>query len=118
MSVASIIATKGLRCNVERRTESTDAGGSVTLAWAVNIAGMQAFVQSASGAEALRYGRESNRKFVPVYVNAGQDIVASDRLTGVDLGPRILDIQNVRTPGELQAGQALRHMVLDCEETL
>ncbi len=112
-----MIRTKGLRCNVERRTDARDAAGSVVPTWAVHINSLRAFVQPASGSETIRYGRESNRKFHVVYVEPGQDILAADRLTGIDLGTRILDIQAVKTPGELQSSQATRHTVLECEET-
>ena len=116
MSAPSLIASKGIICNIERRTEASDAAGSQTGTWAVNIANARVFVQPASGSESLRYGRESNRGFVICFTEVGQDIIAADRLTGVDLGTRILDIQSVRTPGQFTSGR-LAHMVLECEET-
>ena len=117
MSATSLIASKGILCNVERRTTASDAAGSQTGTWAVNIANARVFVQPASGSESLRYGRESNRGFVLCYTEVGQDITAADRLTGGDLGTRILDIQSARNPGEFPTTSRLAHMVLECEET-
>ena len=117
MSATSLIASKGILCNVERATGASDVAGSRTKTWAVNIANLRAFVQPASGSEAIRYGRESNRNFILVYVEPGQDILAADRLTGIDLGTRILDIQSARNPGEFPTTSRLAHMVLECEET-
>lgn len=117
MTAISLIDRLGRRVNVERRTDTVDASGSVVTTWSVHLLGIAAFIQPASGAEALRYGRESNRKFHRVYVAPELDIRPSDRLTGGDMGTRILDIQAVRLAGELPTGNAIAHKVLECEET-
>ena len=116
MSAEALIRTKGIRCNVQRRTEAIDAAGSVTWTWGNHLAGVKIFLQPASGSEAIRYGAESNRKFVIGYARARLDIRPTDRLTGGQLATRVLDIQSVRRAGEFDRGP-LAHLVLECEET-
>lgn len=116
MSAEALIRTKGKLVDVERPTFAKDAGGSVVPVYAVHLTSERIFIQPASGAEAVRYGRESNRKFIQAFAFVGRDIQAKDRLTGGHLGSRKLDIQSVRTPGEFGQGK-LAHQVLECEET-
>lgn len=116
MSASALIRTKGIRCNLQRRTQAKDAAGSVTWTWGNHISGIKVFVQPASGAESIRYGRESNRNFVIGYCLARLDVRPADQLTGGQLGTRVLDIQSVRLAGEFTSGP-LSHQVLEMEET-
>ena len=116
MSASALIRTKGLLCNLQRRTDAVDAAGSPTWTWGTLRAGVRVFLQPASGAESIRYGRESNRNFLIGYCSATLDARPADQLTGGQLGSRVLDIQSVRLAGEFTAGP-LAHKVLECEET-
>lgn len=99
---------------IRRKTDAADAGGSVVSTFADHLPAIQAAVQIRSGAEAVRYGRESNRRFGTVYVQAGQDITSSDRLTFNGL---TFDIQSVRTPDDRISTDLLAYMVLEVQET-
>ena len=116
MSADTLIRTKGIRVNVERATEVNDAAGSVTWTWSSYYSGIKVFIQPASGSESIRYGRENNRKFHLCFTNVRYDIRPQDRLTGGQLGTRVLDIQSVRKAGEFTSGP-LAHLAIEAEET-
>lgn len=67
-------------CNVERPTETVDAGGAPKSAFTTNLTSIRCLVQPADGKEILKYGRLDTEITHSVYVEPGQDIVAKDRV--------------------------------------
>lgn len=102
--------------DIQRNTTAVDAAGSVTDSWGRHLNNIPAVVQIRSGAEAVRYGRENNRAFGTVYVQAGLDITGADRLR-FGSPVRTFDIQSVRTPDERLSTDSLAYMILEIEET-
>lgn len=100
---------------VQRATHAADAGGSPVSTWSTHLPKVRARVQPMSGAEALRYGRESTRRTYRVFVAGGQDIANKDRLLWTDDAgtQHTLDVQE---NSDLQAHGAVVRLV--CEETL
>lgn len=116
---ANLIARLADRSNnptitVERAAEAVDTGGSVTKTWAVHISDVAAVTDLITGTEEVRYGRENNRGTGTVYVQAGLDITAADRL---DIGGVKYDIQWVDTPMDRADGDYLSFMTLAVEQT-
>ena len=116
MTAESLIRTKGIRCNVQRAATSQDASGSVLLTWAGHLTSIPIFIQPATGDETVRYGRENDRITHTGYTLTTYDINPTDRLTGGNLGSRVMDIQSVIKAGEFDSGP-LAHQVLVLEET-
>lgn len=118
MTAESLIETHGLLVNVERETEAVDDSGSVYVAEDVPIvaSNVRMFIQPRGGDEAVRYGRDNERTFHVVYAKVGTDVQSGDRITGGDLGTRVLEVQSVRKPGEFASG-GMAHLVIEAEET-
>ena len=99
---------------VQRNTTALDSSRFPTDSWATHLSGINAAVQIRSGAEAVRYGRENNRRFGTVYLPPGYDITEADRIV---YNGRTFDIQSVRTPDDRRNGDPLAYMVLEIQET-
>ena len=100
--------------SVQRPTTADDSGGYPVITYAAHLSSITAVVHITSGAEAIRYGRENNRAFGTVQLQAGLDIVESDQLI---YDGRTFDIQHVRPAGQRTSGDKLGRMILEIQET-
>ena len=99
---------------IQRATTAADAGGTPVKTWAGHLQGLQCVVQIRSGAESIRYGRETTRRFGTAYAHGQLDITAGDRLI---YAGNTYDIQSVRVPDERPEGDTLTYTILEVEET-
>lgn len=91
--------------------DAHSAGGVET--WAAQLSGIKARIQPMSSSESVRYGRESGRRMVRIYVKPGQDIRGDDRVVWTDGSTtRYLDIVEIITP---QDGDTITRLI--CEDT-
>lgn len=65
---------------IERNTVTTDAVGGPSHSWASHITGVRARIHRLSGAESVRYGRDSTSRLWRVEFAGGQDVTAKDRV--------------------------------------
>lgn len=117
--VANLISRLASRADpqsitVERKTTANDAGGSPVETWSTHLANLEAVVDVVTGDQTLRYDMESNRGSGTVYVQAGLDITAADRLV---IGTQYYRIQFVDTAMNRAAGDRLGYMALTVEVT-
>jgi len=103
--------------NTTRVTVTRDSGGSPIQTFNASLSSVPARIQQVSASEALRYGRESNRRMWKIFVATGQDIVEEDQVSFVDSTTgsdvtRTLQINEIRNPQ--QAGVIMAVM---CEES-
>lgn len=99
---------------VQRQTTAAGTSGYPTITYAAHLSSIPAMVHITSGAEAIRYGRENNRAFGTVQLQAGLDIVETDQLI---YDGRTFDIQHVRPAGQRTSGDKLGRMILEIQET-
>ena len=110
------MANRGIavECEIHRYTTFIDAAGAEVKQWAGHISGLPVFMDETGGSEVIRYGQESNRRFVTGFAPHVKDITEKDRLVWND---RCFDIQSVRYPGNLAVSDSLAYMILELEET-
>lgn len=95
---------------VYQQSAAVDSGGSPVLTFATaRVSNIAARVQPMSGSEAVRYGRESNRRMYRIFVAPGQGIVEEDRISW---SSKTLDIVEVT---DLQAASVVTRII--AEET-
>ena len=100
-----------------RLATTFDSGGSPINTFTAEISDIPARVQPISGSENVRYGRESTRRMWKIFVEPGQDILETDRITYDDnttgtVISRTMDIQEIRNP---QMANTI--LTIICEET-
>lgn len=100
--------------SVQRPTNSPGTSGFSVATFAAHLSSITAVVHITSGAEAIRYGRENNRAFGTVQLQAGLDITEKDQLI---YDGRTFDIQHVRPAGQRTSGDKLGRMILEIQET-
>lgn len=107
-------------CEVERATQSRDSGGSYTETFATHLTGVRCRIQPLSGDELRRYGRLDANISHAVYIEPGQDIVETDRITNVVGDNSVANTVGIRSPLRVRFIQDfdLDGVVtrLDCEE--
>lgn len=100
--------------NILRPTNAVDATGAPTQTYNAHLSGLTAMVNIISGTETVRSGRDSTRNFGRCQLQAGLDILTTDRLV---YNSRTFDILHVRNAGERSDGDPLARMVLEIQET-
>lgn len=100
--------------SVTRPTDSLDASRTPKRTFAAVATGIKALVSIRSGAEAIRYGRENNRRFGLVLCPPGTDIRVQDRIVH---GANTYDVQVVRTPHSRISTDSLAYLVAEVEQT-
>lgn len=101
--------------SISRPTVTVDTSKSPVSTYATVASGIKAVVAIRSGAEAIRYGRESNRRFgLIMFPSATQDVRVADRIVH---GSDSYDVQVVRVPHSRSSTDRLGYLVCEVEET-
>jgi head-tail adaptor len=92
------------RATIQRSTMAADTSGFPKLSWANHLTNVPFRFAQMSGAESLRYGRESTRRSWKCFCASKHDITEDDRIvfdddtSGGTAKTRTLDIQEIRNP--------------------
>ena len=100
--------------SLSRPTVTLDGSRTPISTYATVTTGLKAVIYVRSGAEAIRYGRESNRRFGIACFQPGTDVRVADRIVH---GSDSFDVQTVRVPGARSTTDRLAHLVCEIEET-
>jgi len=95
--------------DVKRLSVSAGSAGGVSKSYAAHLSAVAARVQPMSSSESVRYGRESTRRMVRVFVG-DIDIIESDQVTYDSRTFNVIEVSDLQEEG------AVKRVV--CEETL
>lgn len=112
MSALSLINSKGVQVRIERATVTADTGGGQVQTYGL-VSYTRMFIQPSGGDESIRYGGESNRRYLTGYAPVNCGLRDGDRIVW---GSRRFDVQIHNAAGEFTSG-ALSHLVVELEET-